>query len=92
MAKIGCLLETEAYGTCLTWDGRRIPVRELPVFDAHADHRMAMALAPVAVFVPGIVIEDIEVVGKSYPAFWQDLEAAGFTLADPSAPLPQAEE
>ena len=92
MAKIGCLLETEAYGTCLTWDGRRVPVRELPVFDAHADHRMAMALAPVAVFVPGIVIEDVEVVGKSYPAFWQDLEAAGFTLADPSEPLPQAEE
>ncbi len=92
MAKIGCILESEAYGTCLTWDGRRLPVRALPTFDAHGDHRMAMALAPVSVFIPGIIIEDIEVVDKSYPAFWEDLQAAGFTLADPSEPLPSTEE
>lgn len=43
---------------------------------------MAMALAPVAVFVPGIVIRDAGVVAKSYPGFWDDLRRAGFTVED----------
>lgn len=37
------------------------------------DHRMAMAFAPLVMKVP-IVIEDSEVVTKSYPQFWEDLE------------------
>ncbi|MDE6157484.1 MAG: 3-phosphoshikimate 1-carboxyvinyltransferase, partial [Muribaculaceae bacterium] len=92
MAKIGCLLETEAYGTVLSWDGRRVPVRSLPEFDTYGDHRMAMALAPVSVFVPGIVVRDAEVVAKSYPSYWQQLVDAGFRLADPSDPIPAIEE
>jgi 3-phosphoshikimate 1-carboxyvinyltransferase len=43
---------------------------------------MAMAFAPVSVFIPGIVIKDVDVVSKSYPNFWKDLEAAGFTLVE----------
>ncbi len=92
MAKIGCLLETGVYGTVLSWDGRRVPVHTMPVFDTYSDHRMAMALAAVAVFVPGIVVKDAEVVEKSYPAFWQQLESAGFRLADPADPIPQSDE
>lgn len=92
MAKIGCLLETGVYGTVLSWDGRRVPVHTMPVFDTYGDHRMAMALAAVAVFVPGIVVKDVEVVEKSYPAFWQQLESAGFRLADPADPIPQSDE
>lgn len=84
LAKLGILTETEQYGTVFVWDGRRVPIKTLPEFDTHGDHRMAMALAPVAVFVPGIVIKDVEVVAKSYPAFWDDLRNAGFTLLDPS--------
>jgi len=53
---------------------------------------MAMALAPVSVFVPGIVIKDAEVVSKSYPDFWNQLEQAGFRLVDPSEPIQSAEE
>ena len=53
---------------------------------------MAMALAPVSVFIPGIVVRNADVVSKSYPKFWEQLEAAGFTLADPSDPLPSPEE
>ncbi len=37
------------------------------------DHRMAMAFAPLALKVP-IIIEDAEVVTKSYTRFWEDLE------------------
>lgn len=92
LTKLGCLLEIEGYGTILSWDGRRMPVRQLPEFETYGDHRMAMALAPVAVYVPGIVVRDAQVVEKSYPDFWAQLAEAGFTLADPSEPLPQNEE
>lgn len=40
------------------------------------DHRMAMAFAPLALKVP-IIIENAEVVSKSYPAFWEDLIGIG---------------
>ena len=43
------------------------------------DHRMAMAFAPLALKVP-IVIEDAEVVSKSYPDFWNDLKSIGFQI------------
>ncbi|NHM05373.1 3-phosphoshikimate 1-carboxyvinyltransferase [Flavobacterium celericrescens] len=43
----------------------------------YQDHRMAMAFAPLALKVP-IVIEDAEVVTKSYPSFWEDLRSFGF--------------
>lgn len=43
------------------------------------DHRMAMAFAPLAVKVP-LTIKDAGVVTKSYPAFWQDFERAGFSV------------
>lgn len=92
LAKLGCVLEQENYGTTLVWDGRRVPVASLPEFDTHGDHRMAMALAPVAVYVPGIVVKDVEVVSKSYPEFWHYLEQAGFRFADPADPMPQPEE
>ena len=41
------------------------------------DHRMAMAFAPLALRVP-IIIENAEVVSKSYPDFWVDLARLGF--------------
>jgi 3-phosphoshikimate 1-carboxyvinyltransferase len=43
------------------------------------DHRMAMAFAPLALKVP-IIIENAEVVSKSYPDFWNDLQKIGFEL------------
>lgn len=47
----------------------------------YQDHRMAMAFAPLALKVP-IVIEEAEVVSKSYPTFWTDLKSAGFSVAE----------
>ena len=43
------------------------------------DHRMAMAFAPLALKVP-IIIENAEVVSKSYPDFWEDLKILGFRI------------
>jgi 3-phosphoshikimate 1-carboxyvinyltransferase len=64
----------------LSWDGTKCapesPIR-INTFD---DHRMAMAFAPAAVKYPGIIINDVEVVSKSYPQYWEHLESAGFRL------------
>ncbi|MBD3724104.1 MAG: 3-phosphoshikimate 1-carboxyvinyltransferase [Flavobacteriaceae bacterium] len=45
----------------------------------YQDHRMAMAFAPLSLRVP-IVIEEAEVVSKSYPDFWNDLKSVGFQV------------
>lgn len=45
------------------------------------DHRMAMAFAPLALRVP-IIIDNAEVVSKSYPDFWKDLERLGFETSE----------
>ncbi len=80
LLKIG--VTTESTPDSLTWEGRRMPFAELPRFSAHGDHRIAMALAFVAAYIPGIVIEDAEVVEKSYPDFWEELQKCGFTIED----------
>lgn len=48
--------------------------------DTYDDHRMAMALAPAALLLPGLCVNHPEVVSKSYPHFWRDLEQLGTTL------------
>lgn len=50
-----------------------------PRFATYKDHRMAMAFAPLALLHP-IEIEKPEVVSKSYPSFWEDLESLGFVV------------
>jgi 3-phosphoshikimate 1-carboxyvinyltransferase len=86
MQKIGCMVEKiRDYG--LEWDGRRKPILEMPVFDSHGDHRLAMAFAPVSAYVPGIVVRDVECVDKSYPGYWDSLRALGFQTLDPSQPV-----
>lgn len=82
LGRLGVIFEESPYDE-LVWEGRAHPVGEMPRFETHNDHRLAMALAPVALYVPGIVVTDVECVNKSYPRFWDDLRAAGFTLTDP---------
>ena len=52
-------------------------ITENVTIKTYQDHRMAMAFAPLALKVP-IEIEDAEVVSKSYPTFWKDLEVVGY--------------
>ena len=47
----------------------------------YSDHRMAMAFAPLALKI-GHQIAQANVVTKSYPDFWNDLEAVGFELIE----------
>ncbi|MBK9984962.1 MAG: 3-phosphoshikimate 1-carboxyvinyltransferase [Saprospiraceae bacterium] len=47
-------------------------------FNTYEDHRMAMCFTPLACIHP-IVIRDAEVVSKSYPGFWKDMNTIGVT-------------
>lgn len=84
LRKLGIFVE--AVDGTLSWELQRMQIRELPRFDVRGDHRIAMALAPVALFVPGIVIEGAEAVDKSYPGFWDELQKAGFVVTDGDLP------
>jgi len=48
-----------------------------PQFKTYEDHRMAMALAPLA-RLGAIAIEDPIVVEKSYPEFWEHIATLGY--------------
>lgn len=52
----------------------------LTTIATYEDHRMAMAFAPLALRLKDISIEEPNVVTKSYPLFWKDLESIGFTI------------
>jgi len=52
--------------------------REIRI-DTYNDHRMAMAFAPLGLKVP-IIINNADVVSKSYPDFWGDLKKIGFFM------------
>ena len=47
--------------------------------ETYDDHRMAMAFAPLSMLFP-LVINDKEVVHKSYPTYWEDLAQLGFIV------------
>ena len=49
------------------------------VISTYQDHRMAMAFAPL-VLKTTLIIEEAEVVSKSYPTFWNDLKKVGFEI------------
>ncbi len=47
----------------------------------YQDHRMAMAFAPLALKT-SLIINEAEVVSKSYPGFWEDLRKIGFQIQE----------
>ena len=78
LAKIGVKLIEKGQVYKLDCSEKFIPER---IFvNTYEDHRMAMAFAPLALLINEVEIEDAEVVEKSYPAFWKDLERVGFEL------------
>ena len=79
MRKLGYVLH-DTDGRELSWDGERCDTMTTPAIDTYEDHRMALAFAPVALCRP-IAIRNPQVVSKSYPHYWRDLQQAGFTIA-----------
>lgn len=81
MRKLGFVVRETGIGE-LSWDGERCDRQPDAAIDTYEDHRMAMAFAPASIFLPGLKINNPHVVSKSYPHFWQDLKAAGFTIEE----------
>ncbi|HMR18410.1 MAG TPA: 3-phosphoshikimate 1-carboxyvinyltransferase [Sphingobacterium sp.] len=48
----------------------------------YEDHRMAMAFAPLALVFQEIIIEEPQVVEKSYPMYWEHLKQQGFLIRE----------
>jgi 3-phosphoshikimate 1-carboxyvinyltransferase len=77
LAKFGFLLTEPAAGE-LAWSGEKKEACHFEetgeiFIETYDDHRMAMAFAPAALMFP-VAIEHPEVVSKSYPTFWDDIE------------------
>jgi 3-phosphoshikimate 1-carboxyvinyltransferase len=64
----------------LIWNGERCQPDLSEGIDTYEDHRMALAFAPLAIKFPGIIINNPQVVTKSYPHFWDGLANAGFEI------------
>jgi 3-phosphoshikimate 1-carboxyvinyltransferase len=79
LAKIGVKLIEKGQVYKLDCSEKQIPQHMF--VNTYDDHRMAMAFAPLATLIPELEIEDADVVEKSYPAFWKDLESVGFEVA-----------
>ena len=80
LQKLGYLVRSEQ-DSILLWDGERCPTENAPIISTYEDHRMAMAFAPACIVLPQIVIDEPQVVPKSYPAYWEDLKKTGFTIS-----------
>ena len=65
-AMVSELSKIDSVQTC---HGASLPIK----FDSHNDHRIAMALAPLAMKIGAIEIDNADVVSKSYPNFWQEI-------------------
>lgn len=72
LAKLGFVLFEPVDGE-LAWAGERCAPASSISIATYEDHRMAMAFAPAALVTP-LVIEEPQVVSKSYPNFWNDIE------------------
>lgn len=79
LRKLGYVVRSEQ-DSILLWNGERCPADETPVISTYEDHRMAMAFAPACLALPHIRIDEPQVVSKSYPAYWDDLQRIGFKV------------
>lgn len=80
LAKIGVTLSEDNEVYTLDCSGLNFP--DKITIGTYDDHRMAMAFAPLSLLVKEVEIEDYQVVEKSYPDFWKDLQKAGFTVEE----------
>ncbi|MFC2136947.1 3-phosphoshikimate 1-carboxyvinyltransferase [Bacteroidota bacterium] len=80
LAKYGAVIKENQPGE-LEWRGFKtnemIDIQEISTYE---DHRMALAFAPVALIKNDVIINNPEVVTKSYPTFWDDLKSLGFVI------------
>jgi len=81
LKKVGVKIEIDdKKGFCYIPRGQNLIQPNLP-FKTYNDHRMAMSLSIFSnFFEKGISIENPDVVEKSYPDFWIELEKSGYEV------------
>lgn len=77
LGKLGVI--TSAGNDWLSLDDYHWNFHQTPTFDSHLDHRIAMAMAPFSVLFSSIHILNSEVIKKSYPDYWKQLQHVGLT-------------
>ncbi len=55
---------------------------EAPFFQTHNDHRMAMSLSVLSMIYESIILENPNVVSKSFPTYWENLKKFGITIKE----------
>ncbi len=78
LSKLGATVSITADSLTLAPSKRRNSDIKIETYN---DHRMAMAFAPLAL-KKSIIIENAEVVSKSYPSFWENLKKIGFSVSE----------
>jgi 3-phosphoshikimate 1-carboxyvinyltransferase len=79
MRKLGYVLH-DRNDSELYWDGERCEPSMDEGIDTYDDHRMALSFAPFAMKSGSLIINNPQVVTKSYPQFWESLVDAGFSV------------
>ena len=81
LRKLGYVVKVEG-DDAISWHFETTAAEASPHISTYHDHRMAMAFAPAAIRFPGLIIDDAQVVSKSYPLFWELLRQAGFKIEE----------
>lgn len=81
LRKLGYVVKVEG-DDAISWHFETTAAEAAPHISTYHDHRMAMAFAPAAIRFPGLIIDDAQVVSKSYPLFWEHLRQAGFKIEE----------
>ena len=79
LSKFGAIIDV-AHDSILMMQGIAKNFHSLVNIETYQDHRMAMALAPLAMISGEIEIQSPEVVAKSYPDYWKQLQTLGFKV------------
>jgi 3-phosphoshikimate 1-carboxyvinyltransferase len=80
LAPFGVQFEEREPNTWVLQGKVQVPADAMPRIRTYEDHRMAMAFAPLALVLPEMQILEPQVVRKSYPGFWDDLQQLGFSV------------
>lgn len=79
LAKVGSLIEDIDEDTIIV--NARDKIIERATFNCYNDHRMAMSLTPLITCMTSITIDEPEVVKKSFPTFWNEIEKLGVQIS-----------
>lgn len=78
LTRLGMKLELKRDYSLDLYPGK---IKSKYTLNTYNDHRVAMSFAPLSLVMSEIVINNPQVVKKSYPDFWKDLKKAGFKIA-----------